>query len=96
MAIELNKSLLSQGLFMGTVMILTYRAMQMIPLGDASTFIYTSPLWTMFFSALFLGTRLRLYKLFFGVIVAGGIILVVKPPFIFGGSIVPSPTRMIP
>ena len=76
-------------------MILSFAAVSAIPVGDAETLIYSNPLFTMIFSAIFLGIRLRLYKTFLGTMLISGIILVVRPPFLFpddsdGAIILPS------
>ena len=64
-------------------MVLTFTAVSKIPIGDALTVVYGSPLFTMILSFIFLGHRLRLYKLSFALVLIVGIILVVRPPFLF-------------
>ena len=72
-----------QGFCAGIVMILCFAAVTTIPIGDALTVVYSSPIFTMIFSAIFLGSRLRLYKITLGLVLSLGIVLVVKPPFLF-------------
>ena len=54
-----------------------------IKLGDALTIIYSGPIFTMIFSFLFLRIRQGLWKISFGIILMIGVILVVRPPFLF-------------
>ena len=72
-----------QGFCAGIVMILCFAAVTAIPIGDALTVVYSNPIFTMIFSAIFLGNRLRLYKITLGLVLSLGIVLVVKPPFLF-------------
>ena len=60
-----------------------YLSVTTIPLGDALTLVYSSPLYTMIISSIVFGHRLRLYKLSLGLTLVIGIVLVVQPPFIF-------------
>ena len=55
-------------------------------LGDALTIIYTGPMFTMIFSFLFLRIRQGLWKIGFTSLLIPGIILVVRPPFLFPNS----------
>merc|ERR1711983_38293 len=72
-----------QGFCAGIIMILCFAAVTAIPIGDALTVVYSNPIFTMIFSAIFLGNRLRLYKITLGLVLSLGIVLVVKPPFLF-------------
>lgn len=47
------------------------------------TLIFTNPLFTMIFAAIFLGHRLTCIKNISALILFAGIILVTKPPFLF-------------
>ena len=62
-------------------------AIYFMPLGDAMTIIMSSVLPTMILAAIFLKERLRLYKLICAILVITGIVLVIRPPFVFGNSI---------
>ena len=62
-------------------------AISFMPLGDAMTIIMSSVLPTMILAAIFLKERLRLYKIFCSILVVSGIVLVLRPPFIFGNSV---------
>ena len=57
-----------------------------LPLGDALTLIFSAPLSTMVMTAIFLGHKLRLYKVTFALILLTGTVLVVRPPFLFPSS----------
>ena len=52
-------------------------------LGDAMTIIYTAPIFTMVFSLIFLRIRQGIWKIFFALILMIGVILVIRPPFLF-------------
>ena len=58
-------------------------AVYFMPLGDAMTIVMSSILPTMILAAIFLKERLRLYKLFCAVLVLTGLVLVIRPPFLF-------------
>ena len=62
-------------------------AISYMPLGDAMTIIMSSVLPTMILAAIFLKDRLRLYKIFCSILVVSGIVLVLRPPFLFGNSV---------
>ena len=62
-------------------------AISFMPLGDAMTIIMSSVLPTMILAAIFLKERLRLYKIFCSILVVSGIVLVLRPPFVFGNSV---------
>ena len=51
--------------------------------GDALTIIYTGPIFTMLFSFLFLRIRQGLWKISCACCLMVGVILVVRPPFLF-------------
>ena len=51
--------------------------------GDAMTIIYTGPIFTMIFSFLFLRIRQGLWKISFAGLLMVGVILVIRPPFLF-------------
>lgn len=64
-------------------MMCSYLAVLYIPLGDAMTLIYAGPIFTMTFAFLFLRIRQGPWKIFFALVLVLGVILVVRPPFIF-------------
>ena len=61
----------------------SYLAVMYCPLGDAMTVIYSGPLFTMLFSYLFLRIRQGLWKIVFALILLVGVLLVIRPPFMF-------------
>ena len=52
-------------------------------LGTAMTIIYSAPIFTMIFSFVFLRIKQGLYKIFFALILIVGVLLVIRPPFLF-------------
>ena len=72
-----------QATLSGLNMMCTYLGVLYIPLGDALTIIYAGPIFTMIFSFLFLRIKQGLWKISFAMILMAGVILVVRPPFIF-------------
>ena len=79
----LRGSLVLIGVFAFLSIITDFYCVTNMPLGDATAIIFSAPLPTMILSAVFLGSRLRLYKIFCGLLVYTGIMLVIRPPFIF-------------
>ena len=61
-------------------------AVYLMPLGDAMTIIMSSVLPTTLLAAIILKEKLRLYKAFCIVLVIVGLVLVIRPPFLFGNS----------
>ena len=62
-------------------------AVTFMPLGDAMTIILSSAIPTTIIAAIFLKERLRLIKVVCLVLVVTGIILVIRPPFIFNNNL---------
>ena len=58
-------------------------AVTYMPIGDAMTIILCGAIPTVILAAIFLGERLRLYKVICTICVVTGIILVIRPPFLF-------------
>ena len=58
-------------------------AVQYMPIGDAMTIILCGAIPTVILAAIFLDERLRLFKMICCVFVVTGIILVIRPPFLF-------------
>lgn len=75
--------MLLQGLMGGVMVIMSLISIMMIPLGDALTFIFSSPVFTCICSRIFLKHRLGLWKVIFIGSLLIGIAFVVQPPFIF-------------
>ena len=55
----------------------------LMPLGDAMTLLFTAPFSTMIVAAMFLGHRLRLYRILCALLLIGGAVFVIRPSFIF-------------
>ena len=72
-----------QGLLGGLMIICSFSCVLLMPLGDALTLIFSSPLITMILASAFLGHKMRLFKITLGAVLLSGIILVVRPPFLF-------------
>jgi len=78
--------LFSYGILGAIFITSNYIAVYFMPLGDAMTIVLSSVLPTMILSAIFLKERLRLYKSSCAVLVISGIVMVIRPPFIFENS----------
>ena len=61
-------------------------AVYFMPLGDAMTIILSSVLPTVILAAIFLKERLRLCKVCSSVLVITGLVIVIRPPFLFAES----------
>ena len=75
--------LIFQGLCNGICVLGEFMCVSFMPIGDATAIIFSSPLPSMILSTLFLGHSLRLYKIGCGAMLYLGVLLVVKPPFLF-------------
>ena len=62
-------------------------AISFMPIGDAMTIILCSAVPTVVLAAIFCGERLRLCKLICTVLVVIGIILIIRPPFLFKNAL---------
>lgn len=72
-----------QGLLGGLTLISAFSCVLLLPLGDALTLMFSSPISTMILAALFLGHRLRLLKIICGIVLMIGTLLVIQPEFLF-------------
>ncbi|TRY67306.1 hypothetical protein TCAL_07230 [Tigriopus californicus] len=72
-----------QGIMGGIGVITGLMSIMMIPLGDALTFIFSSPVFTCICSRIFLKHRLGLWKLVFIGSLVVGIVFVIQPPVLF-------------
>ena len=75
--------LIFQGLCNGICVLGEFICVSFMPIGDAAAIIFSSPVPTMILSTLFLSHTLRLYKIGCGAMLYLGVLLVVKPPFLF-------------
>lgn len=62
-----------------------------MPVGDATTLQFTNPLFTMIIAAVFLRQRLTIIKALSGTVLMAGIVLVTKPPCLFGPGDIQEP-----
>ena len=63
-----------------------YTAMTLLPLGDASSLIFTSPIVTFVLARIFLKERIDGLDLFCGLICLVGVVFVARPAVLFGNS----------
>ena len=73
-------------LLCGVVSISDLIAVTYMPIGDAMTIILCGAVSTAMLAAIFLNERFRLWKLACSLLVVSGIIMVIRPPFIFGND----------
>lgn len=71
------------GIFGAFTMVSTFACVKFMPVGDAMTLIFTNPLFTLIFAAIFLGHPLTAIKNLSALVLMVGIVLVTKPPFLF-------------
>jgi drug/metabolite transporter (DMT)-like permease len=55
-----------------------------LPLADTTVIHFTNPVWTALLAALFIGEVLRGWEVILGIVALGGVIMVVRPGFLFG------------
>eukprot|EP00057_Strongylocentrotus_purpuratus_P035034 XP_797492.1 PREDICTED: solute carrier family 35 member G1-like [Strongylocentrotus purpuratus] len=65
---------------------LAFFAFQVMPIGNAKAIIYCSPVFTGFFSCIFLHEACTAVDIILSALTLSGVILVIQPPFIFGGE----------
>ena len=75
--------LLLQGVSGPLMTLSAYIAVSLLPFGDAMSIVFTSPLTAMILAFLFIGQRLRLYKISAALCIWAGIVLIVQPSFLF-------------
>ncbi|XP_012889814.1 PREDICTED: solute carrier family 35 member G1 isoform X1 [Dipodomys ordii] len=76
--------LLLRGILGSTAMILMYYAFQTTSLADATVIAFSCPVFTSLFACLFLKEKYSLWDAFFILFTITGVILIVRPPFLFG------------
>ena len=81
-----RRTLLWRGTTGATALSLLYFGLGRLPLGDAVTIHYTAPVWTALSAAVLLGERLRPAVLASAAVSLGGVALVARPSFLFGGD----------
>ncbi|KAM5236463.1 solute carrier family 35 member G1-like [Ctenodactylus gundi] len=78
--------LLLRGVFGSTSMILMYYAYQATSLADATVISFSCPVFTSMFAWIFLKEKYSLWDVVFTVFAIAGVILIVRPPFLFGSN----------
>ncbi|XP_045147299.1 solute carrier family 35 member G1 [Echinops telfairi] len=78
--------LLLRGLLGSAAMILLYYAFQTTSLADATVITFSTPVFTSLFACLFLKEKYSPWDALFTVFTITGVILIVRPPFLFGST----------
>ncbi|XP_038620372.1 solute carrier family 35 member G1 [Tachyglossus aculeatus] len=77
-----------RGVLGSTAMILLYYAFQAMPLADATVITFSSPVFTSIFAWIFLKEKYSIWDLLFTVFTITGVVLIARPPFLFGSNTV--------
>ena len=72
-----------QGLVGGLTLILLFFTFRRLPLGDATTIIFSSPVFVMVLSFIILREPCGFFRALIVALLLLGVILIAKPPFIF-------------
>nr|XP_026253175.1 solute carrier family 35 member G1 isoform X1 [Urocitellus parryii] len=78
--------LILRGVLGSTAMILIYYAFQTTSLADATVITFSCPVFTSLFAWIFLKEKYSLWDAFFTLFTITGVILIVRPPFLFGSD----------
>jgi len=81
-----RQTLLARGVVGAVALSLFYFGIGRLPLGDAVTIQYTTPVWTALMAALLLGERLRPLVFVGALLSLAGVALVAKPSVLFGAG----------
>nr|XP_001341822.1 solute carrier family 35 member G1 isoform X1 [Danio rerio] len=74
--------------FLGSnAMILLYYAVLQMPLADATVIMFSNPVFTALLAWIFLKERCTIWDVVFTVFTLTGVILIARPPFLFGGEL---------
>ncbi|CAL8281726.1 unnamed protein product [Merluccius merluccius] len=76
--------LVLRGFLGSNAMILLFYAVQQMPLADATVIMFSNPLFTALLARIFLKEKCSLWDCFFTVFGLTGVILIARPPFLFG------------
>ncbi|XP_015413343.1 PREDICTED: solute carrier family 35 member G1-like [Myotis davidii] len=76
------------GVLGSTAMILLYYAFQATSLADAMVIAFSCPVFTSIFACIFLKEKYSLWNVLFTAFAITGVILIVRPPFVFGSNTV--------
>lgn len=72
-----------QGIVGGSTLVLLFFTFRRLPLGDATTIIFSSPVFVMILSFLFLREPCGFFRTLIVCLLLTGVVLISKPPFIF-------------
>jgi len=75
--------LIGQGFVGGATLALLFYAFRNLPLGDAATIIFSSPVFVMVMSFIWLREPCGLYRTLIVFLLVSGVLLISKPPFLF-------------
>ncbi|XP_041671418.1 solute carrier family 35 member G1 [Cheilinus undulatus] len=81
---EKRKYLVFRGFVGSNAMILLFYAVQQMPLADATVIMFSNPVFTSLLAWIFLKERCTIWDCVFTVFTLTGVILIARPPFIFG------------
>nr|XP_046233139.1 solute carrier family 35 member G1 [Scatophagus argus] len=76
--------LVLRGFIGSNAMILLYYAVQQMPLADATVIMFSNPVFTSLLAWIFLKEKCTIWDCVFMVFTLAGVILIARPPFIFG------------
>lgn len=76
--------LVLRGFIGSNAMILLFYAVQQMPLADATVIMFSNPVFTSVLAWIFLKERCTIWDCVFTVFTLAGVILIARPPFIFG------------
>ncbi|XP_060884007.1 solute carrier family 35 member G1 [Labrus mixtus] len=76
--------LVLRGFIGSNAMILLYYAVQQMPLADATVIMFSNPVFTSLLAWIFLKERCTIWDCVFTLFTLTGVILIARPPFIFG------------
>lgn len=76
--------LVLRGFLGSNAMILLFYAVQQMPLADATVIMFSNPVFTSLLAWIFLKEKCTLWDCFFTVFTLAGVILIARPPFLFG------------
>ncbi|MEQ2175932.1 hypothetical protein GOODEAATRI_022772, partial [Goodea atripinnis] len=76
--------LVLRGFLGSNAMILLYYAVQQMPLADATVIMFSNPVFTSILAWIFLKEKCTIWDCLFTVFTFTGVILIARPPFLFG------------
>jgi len=79
-------NIIFQGIFSSLTMTTALASVTYMAVPDALCIVFSCPVVTIILSAIFLGDKLTVFKIIAGLQLLVGVILVCKPPFLFGSS----------